>query len=70
MTERGWRWTVFELHVPGHEPKKLGERAVDGLRRHAFIARDGVLPPGRLPHWFNFDWSITTAGRACLAADR
>jgi hypothetical protein len=45
MTERAWRWTLFELHVPGHEPKKLGERTVGGVRRHAFIARDGVLPP-------------------------
>jgi hypothetical protein len=32
MTERAWRWTEWTLHAPGHEPKKLGERAVGGLR--------------------------------------
>jgi hypothetical protein len=45
MTERAWRWTLFGIHVPGHEPKKLGERAVGGLCRHAFIARDVCYGP-------------------------
>jgi hypothetical protein len=70
LHERAWRWTEWSLHAPGHEPKKIGERAVNSLVKHAFIARDGVLPSGRLPRWLNFDWSITTAGKAWLAANR
>jgi hypothetical protein len=70
LHERAWRWTEWRLRMPGREPERIGERGINSLRRHAFIARDGVLPPGRLPRWFEFDWSITDAGKAWLAADR
>ena len=56
LHERAWWWTEWRLQMPGLDPERIGERAINSLRRHAFIARDGVLPPGRLPHWFKFDW--------------
>jgi hypothetical protein len=70
LHERAWRWTEWRLQMPGRDPEKICERGINALRKVAFIQRDGVLPPGRLPRWFEFDWSITPAGRAWLAADR
>jgi hypothetical protein len=40
LTERAWRWTVWQLHVPGKDPERLGERGINALRKVAFIARD------------------------------
>ena len=37
---RGGRWTVWQLHVPGKDPERLGERGINALRKVAFIARD------------------------------
>lgn len=70
LHERAWRWSEWTLQMPGQAPERIRERGIDGLRKHAFIARDGVLPPGRLPRWFVFDWVITDAGKVWLAADR
>jgi hypothetical protein len=67
LRERAWRWTEWTLLAPGQEPTKLGERAINVLRQYAFIERDGVLPPGRLPRWFVFRWVVTAAGRAWIA---
>lgn len=68
LYERAWRWTEWTLIEPGQLPQRIGERGINALRRVAFIARDGVLPPGRLPRWLEFDWIITVAGDAWLAA--
>jgi hypothetical protein len=69
LRERAWRWTEWTLQVPGQEPAKLGERGINRLRELAFIERDGELPPGRLPRWFEFDWKITDAGKAWIEAN-
>jgi hypothetical protein len=69
LHERAWRWTEWSLGRPGTTPDKIGERPINPLLKVAFIARDGVLPPGRLPHWFEFDWLITPAGHAWLTAN-
>jgi len=49
-------------------PQGIGQGGINRLREVAFIARYGVLPPGRLPRWFEFDWKITDAGKAWLVA--
>lgn len=68
LHERAWRWTEWTLISPGQPPQKIGERGINPLRSVAFIARNGVLPPGRLLRWLEFDWSITAAGKRWLAA--
>lgn len=68
LHERAWRWTEWTEIAPGQPAQRIGERGINALRRVAFIARDGILPPGRLSRWFEFDWSITAAGKAWLAA--
>jgi hypothetical protein len=69
LRERAWRWTEWTLQPIGQEPTRLTERAINRLRELAFIERDGVLPPGRLPRWFEFDWKITDAGKAWIEAN-
>jgi hypothetical protein len=69
LHERAWRWTSWTLQLPGAEPKKLTERPLNPLLKSAFIARGGVLPPGRLERMHEFDWKITEAGAAWLAAN-
>ena len=66
LHERAWRWTEWSLQAPGGDPERIRERGINALRKVAFIARNGVLPGGRLPRWFEFDWSITDAGKAWL----
>jgi hypothetical protein len=39
------------------------------LRKLAFIERAGMLPPGRLDRWYEFDWKITAAGKAWIEAN-
>ena len=67
LHERAWRWT--EWWLIDWTRKRLTERPINTLRKVAFIARDGVLPPGRIPEWTEFDWLITPAGHAWLAAN-
>lgn len=62
LRERAFRWTEWSLQRPGSAPARVGERGVNALRKVAFIARDRVLPPGRLPRWHEFDWLIAGAG--------
>ena len=66
LQERAWRWSEWRLLMTGEPAERIGERGINALRKVAFIARDGVLPGGRLPRWFEFDWSITDAGNAWL----
>jgi hypothetical protein len=69
LHERAWRWTEWHIGAPRFSSVRIGKRDINALRKVAFIQRDGVLPPGRLPRWFEFDWSITDAGMAWLAAN-
>jgi hypothetical protein len=68
LHERAWRWTEWML-IRGYEADKITERGINALRKVAFIERDGVLPPGRLEHWFEFDWRVTAAGKAWIEAN-
>ncbi|MGY3356414.1 hypothetical protein ACVWZK_003077 [Bradyrhizobium sp. GM0.4] len=68
LHERTWSWTSWTLQRPGRAPEKISSRGVDRLRECAFIERAGVLPPGNLTRFYNFDWRITPAGAAWLAA--
>jgi hypothetical protein len=67
LRERAWRWTEWSLQKPGKDPDRIRQRGVESLRKVAFIERDGVLPPGRLPRWLEFDWQVTKHGLAWLA---
>jgi hypothetical protein len=69
LHERAWRWTEWVLHQTDQGPEKISERGINALRKVAFIERDGVLPPGRLPRWFEFDWRVTAAGKAWIEAN-
>lgn len=69
LRERAFRWTEWSLQRPGSVPARIGERGVNAMRKVAFIARDGVLPLGRLPRWHELDWIITGGGFACLEAN-
>lgn len=68
LRERGQRWSSWTLQIPGREPNKLTARPVDRLRELAFIARDGVGPSDPTRR-YDCLWSITSAGRAWLAAN-
>lgn len=70
LRERSFRWTECSLQRPSSAPERIGERGVNALRKVAFVARDGFLPPGRLSRWFEFDWRITGAGLAWLEANK
>ena len=67
LHERAFYWTSWTLQTPGDDPKKITDRPLNPLIKVAFIARDGILPPGRLPRWLEFDWKVTDAGRSWLA---
>jgi hypothetical protein len=67
LHERAWRWTEWTLQKPGGDPERIRERAIEALRKVVFIERDGVLPPGRLPRWLEFDWHVTKPGLTWLA---
>jgi hypothetical protein len=71
LHERAWRWTEWTLWDCGHQMKKLteGRGGILKLRECDFIARDGVLPPGRLERWYEFDWRVTPAGKAWIEAN-
>jgi hypothetical protein len=71
LHERAWRWTEWSLRHHGHETEKLseGRGGILKLRQCAFIERDGVLPVGRLEKWFEFDWRVTSAGKAWIEAN-
>jgi hypothetical protein len=71
LHESAWRWTKWSLQMPCAEPAKTTEvrGGILKLRECAFIARNGTLPPGRLPRWFEFDWVVTDAGRAWIEAN-
>lgn len=71
LHERAFRWSSFTLQKSGADPKKLTERHTEPLVRLSFIERDGVLPvPGVMRHFREFDWKITPAGAAWLAANQ
>lgn len=69
LQERAWRWTEWLLTDATGSSERITERGINALRKLAFIERDGVLPPGRLPHWHGFDWKITGAGKAWIEAN-
>jgi hypothetical protein len=69
LHESAWRWTKWTLQVTGHDRDKINERGINRLRECAFIGRVGVLPPGRLDRWYDFDWRVTDAGKAWIAAN-
>jgi hypothetical protein len=68
LEERCGRWTSFHIHRPGRDSERIGERGINVLRRLAFIARDGELPPGATTRVVSNDFQITPAGAAWLAA--
>lgn len=69
LHESAWRWTDWRLRRRDGVVEKLSERAINALRKVAFIERDGVLPPGRLDRWYEFDWKITAPGKAWIEAN-
>lgn len=69
LREATMTWTSWTVTRPGCDPAKFRDRGIDALRKLAFIERDGVLPPGHLARIHRFDWKITPAGAACLAAN-
>jgi hypothetical protein len=70
LRERAWRWTEWTLIASDESSGfKITEHGINPLRKCAFIERDGVLPPGRLPHWFEFNWRVTDAGKAWIEAN-
>jgi hypothetical protein len=69
LHERAWRWTTWTLAPPGLAPQRVGTRGIESLRQLAFIERVGVLPPGDLTCFHDFDWKISQAGLAWLAAN-
>jgi hypothetical protein len=66
--ERGARFSSWTLQRPGQDPEKITERPISPLVKLAFIARNGELPPDTR-RWYDFDWKVTEAGRAWLAAN-
>jgi hypothetical protein len=68
LRERGRDWSSFTLTPPGGAPAKITARPLRPLLQNVFIARVGTLPP-RKDRWFEFDWKITPAGAAWLAAN-
>jgi hypothetical protein len=68
LEERCGRWIEFRLHRPEQAGERIGERGINALRRLAFIARNGELPPGVPTRIVSNDWQITPAGAAWLAA--
>jgi hypothetical protein len=72
LHESAWRWTKWWLTICGQQaPVNLteGRGGILKLRKLAFIERDGVLPPGRLERWYEFNWKVTGAGQAWIAAN-
>jgi hypothetical protein len=69
LCERAWQWTSWTLQRPGQAPEKITARGVDRLREFAFIERVGVRPPGELTRFHDWDWRVSNAGFAWLAAN-
>jgi hypothetical protein len=70
LHESAWRWTDWRLRRPDGVLEKITEgRGITALRKLAFIERAGMLPPGRLDRWYEFDWKITAAGKAWIEAN-
>ena len=63
------QWTSWQIARPGQDPEKLSARGVEALRAAVFIERVGVLPPGHLSRMHRFDWRVSPAGAAWLAAN-
>lgn len=68
LEERYGRWFEYRLHRPDRDPERIGERGINALRKLAFIARDGTLPPGATTRIVSNDFRITPACAAWLAA--
>lgn len=68
LRERGRDWSSFTLAKPGAAPAKVTARPLNPLLECVFIARNGTLPP-RKDSWYEFDYGITDAGHAWLAAN-
>jgi hypothetical protein len=70
LRERAWRWTEWTLHwAAAGMPHHVSKYAINALTKVAFIQRDGVLPPGRIPEWLEFTWSVADAGKEWLEAN-
>lgn len=66
----GREWDSFKIQpVDAPAWEKVTCRPVDRLREQSFIARVGTPPPGRPKKMIVFDWVVTDAGRAWLAAN-
>jgi hypothetical protein len=70
LREKVWGWISFSIQrAPGQAEEKITRRPVDRLRECAFIERIGTLPQGLPKRMMTFDWRITAAGHAWLAAN-
>jgi hypothetical protein len=71
LMERAWRWTEWRIEALNGSAVKTteGRGGILKLRELAFIQRNGTLPAGRLPQWFEFDWMVTDAGKVWIEAN-
>jgi hypothetical protein len=68
LREHVWNWTTYKMTTAG-VTSKLRWPSMGQLVRCAFIERIGTLPPGHPRKIMVFDWVITPAGHAWLAAN-
>lgn len=69
LRELIWNWRSFRLLRAGNPEERVRGPAIDPLMEAAFVERVGAWPEEK-PRWMvTFDWRITDAGRAWLAAN-
>ncbi len=70
LRERVGDWFNYKMTMPDGSPgPAVRTRAMIRLRALAFIERVGDLPPGYPTRVMDYDWKITDAGQAWLAAN-
>jgi hypothetical protein len=69
LQERHGDWSDWHMILPDGSRRMVMTRALNRLLETGFVDRAGELPPGHPTSVLEFEWPLTPAGRAWMAAN-